>query len=316
MYIHQTIHHQFAILVQRILTHSQPITDQHLAFLQRSIALCLIFPLMKRHLIYLITRSIYHTLLCTRIQFSLDGSRQLHLLPIFVLQQYLLQHAIVGPAFLHACRVALPQPTHSVRESQCAIFDTMIASIPLVKDLISRKVEGRLHQQVILKPLAKDGVPHVIPTILHVDSQWFGFGLAHDGRILMSATHRHKRTHRGIYTAKQVRTIPCHTKGSYTTATGSRDSTIIGILGESNSLAAVCLHTLDTRQHLCFDKGCERIISRIKLLATIVAHHLTILVVHHTRIDKHAHRDWHLARSNQIIHHRGGIIQNTIHTHQ
>ena len=192
----------------------------------------------------------------------------------------------------------------------------MIASIPLVEHLITSEVKRRFHQHIILEPLTKDGVPHVVPTVLHIDTQRFGFGLTHDSGILMSAAHRHKRAHGRIYAAEEIGSVPCGCESSYTAAASSGDSTVVGVSRQVDDLTFLRLHAFHARQHFLLKETGKGIIGRVKLLAAVVAYHLSVLVIHHAGVDEHAHGHGHLARGYQVVHHGGGVIEDAIHAHQ
>ena len=177
----------------------------------------------------------------------------------------------------------------------------MISSIPHMERLITCKIKGGLHQEIILKPFAKDRIPHIIPTILHIDTQRFWFCLAHYSRILVSATHRHESTNCSINAREHIWTIPCCCKSCYTATTCTCDGTIIRIRGDIDGLTIFRLECAHLRQHLLLNELRPIIIGRVKLLATIIANNIPVFIIHHTWIDKHTYRHRHFTRSYKII---------------
>ena len=177
----------------------------------------------------------------------------------------------------------------------------MISSIPHMECLITCKIKRRLHEKIILKPFAKDRIPHIIPTILHIDTQRFWFCLAHYSRILMSATHRHESTNCSINAREHIWTIPCCSKSCNSSATCTCDRTIIRIRGDIDGLTIFSFECAHLRQHLLLNKLRPIIIGRVKLLATIIANNIPVFIIHHTWIDEHTYRHRHFTRSYKII---------------
>ena len=184
----------------------------------------------------------------------------------------------------------------------------MVASVPLMCHLITREVQCRLHQQVVFKPFAKDGVPHVVPSILHVYTQRLGFGLADDGGIFVSSAHGDEGANAGVDAAKEIGSMPCHAEGGNTSAARTCDGAVVRIGREVYSLSALGLHTLYARQYLLLQKTGKLLVRRVELLAAVVPHHFAFFVAYHARLYKHANRHGHLAASNQVVHHGGSIV--------
>ena len=177
----------------------------------------------------------------------------------------------------------------------------MISSIPHMERLITCKIKRRLHEKIIFKPFAKDRIPHIIPTILHINAQRFWFCLANYSWILMSTTHSNKSTYGCIYAREHIWTIPCCCKSCNSSATCTCNGTIIRVRRNINSLTIFRLECAHLRQHLLLNELRPIIIGRVKLLATIIANNIPVFIIHHTWIYEHTYRHRHFTRSYKII---------------
>ena len=68
-------------------------------------------------------------------------------------------------------------------------------------------------------------------------------------------------------------------------------------------------------QHLLFQKFGEKWRCAVKLVATVVAHHIAHGIVHHAWLQKHADGHRHLALRNQRVDYGRGVAKHTVEPH-